>query len=770
MRFRIAIGAIGMAWLLSCLLVRGQDARRDLLMHQAPFDVLTLDKTNDNKVYKVYPVALPGRRVPDKPRPSDKLRVKLIETDEEYEVAWFNVAKLELYEQMVLGEANKLAAEGRLDDAYQVFAFLLEYYPQTPGLAEGRQNYLYLASGAAYRQQKYDEALAILEELYALNPDFRPGENAPPLIERLGVVADRLISASVERGEFRAARSLIERLGRQYKADGEAFLKKWRDQLTALAAAKRDAAKADLEAGRFIEAHDAMAAMHMIWPEVSGGAEVAAEVARRHPLIRVGVQHPALAFDGNSLHDVAARRAGRLTQRLLVECVGLGIEGGKYTSPLIQFERSADGLSLSLQLPTSTETSVVIDLVQRLVARATPGSAEYHPAWRQVVSTVGLASTSEVRVALNRPHVLAEDLLRIPLFPSGSPQAAGGQPYSVLSHEGDDKRFVASGDYAFARPGQPAEIVERYIADPQRAMRALKQGELDVLDRVFPGDIASLRADDSLVVAPYGGPTTHVLAVRSRHPYLLNPAFRRALVYGANRELLLSQGLLRGTTLPGYRVVSAPFPAPSPGLELPAYGYDPQIEPRPYDPRLAMGLVLVAQGELKGAYEKQQQQAPALAPLVLGHPADETSRIACRGLVRDWKRIGVECKLVEFSPGVFDDADGKCDLVYLQLGTWEPLVDAARLLGPGGLAEADNPAIQLVLRQLAASTNWQQVRERMVALHRLVHEDATVLPLWQTIDHYAYRRALGGLSDGRLTLYQDVEQWRSVAQLARSEP
>src|SRR5262245_7892070 len=97
--FRVADVRIWIMLLLPCLVGQGQDAGRELLMHQPPFDVLTLDKTNDNKVYKVYPVPLPGRRVPERPRSSDKLRVKLMETDEEYEVAWLNIAKLELYEQ-----------------------------------------------------------------------------------------------------------------------------------------------------------------------------------------------------------------------------------------------------------------------------------------------------------------------------------------------------------------------------------------------------------------------------------------------------------------------------------------------------------------------------------------------------------------------------------------------------------------------------------------------------------------------------------------------
>jgi ABC-type transport system substrate-binding protein len=251
---------------------------------------------------------------------------------------------------------------------------------------------------------------------------------------------------------------------------------------------------------------------------------------------------------------------------------------------------------------------------------------------------------------------------------------------------------------------------------------------------------------------------------------LTNATFRRSLIYGVNRELLLNQGLLRGATLPGFRVVSAPFPAPVTGLELPIYGYDEQIQPREFDPRLGMALVSLAEGELKAAFEKQRKTAPKLTPLTLGHPADEMSRVACRGLVKDWKRIGVECKLLEFSPGVFDDVDHKCDLAYLQLAAWEPIVDARRLFGHGGLTPTDDEHILLALRQLDLARNWQEARQRLIVLHRLLFADSTLLPLWQTVDHFAYRRSLQGLSPRRISLYQDVEQWQLRTSLAGSEP
>lgn len=739
-------------------------------MDQAPYDVLTLDRANDSKVLKIAPVRLPNRRVPENPKRTDKLRIKLLEDELEYDVAWANIAKLELYEQLVVAEVNKFTNEGKLDDAYEELTFLLTYYPQAQGLAEARQNYLYVSSAAAFRQQKFDEALAILEELIAQNPNYRTGDNAAPLTQRLGDIADRLINAQVQKREYAAARSLLTRLSKQYKADDEPFAKKWRTQLEELATRYRDEAKQHLEAGRFVEAQDAASLLQIIWPQLSGAAEVSAEVARRHPLVRVGVEHPATNLTGNPLIDVAARRSGRLVGRMFVERTTIGTEGGRYESPIAQLAKSDDSLALTFRLSASEGSTTAYDLARRLLARATTGSDEYNTAWSRLVSSVEMPAANEVQANFRSSFVLPEALLAMPLSPPGSADTPLDQPYTILSQTDGVSRYARNERYRFVQTSQPAEIVERPFTDPLRALLALKRGEIDVLDRVFPGDVAGLKSDDTIVVAPYAGPTTHTLAIRSDHPFLSSSTFRRALLYGSNRELLLTQGLLRGAPLPGCRVVSGVFPAPVTGMELPIYGYDAKIEPRPYDPRLGMALVALAEGELKSKFEKQQKQAPKLTPLTLGHPADEISRIACRGLVKDWKRIGIDCKLLEFPAGTFDDANKKCDLVYLQLQAWEPVVDADRLFGSSGLSPTTNEHIQLALRNLQASRNWQQVRERLLVLHRLVHEDVTMLPLWQVFDNFAYRRTLDGPKPARLQLYQDIERWQVRPQLAKGQP
>ncbi|MEX2174777.1 MAG: ABC transporter substrate-binding protein [Pirellulaceae bacterium] len=744
-------------------------AQEGRIIDREPFDRITLNEVNESKVLLVKPVNLPNRRVPAEPKGNDKIRVHVLEDPQEYELAWQHIDKFELYEQMVLVETNRLAAEGKLDEAFEYFTFLFERYPQTEGLAEAQQTYLYLSAGAAFKQQKYDEALAIAEELLAQNATYTAGESGPPLLTVLGNIADKLIAAYVEKEDYRAARILLARLSADYKAQGEPFAVRWRTELARRAAVFRDRAQAHMEAGRFVEAYDAGAAMRTIWPEVEGGAELTAEVARRHPLVVVGVEHPALQFDARSLQNPAARRAGRLVERGLLEFTGAGPEGGEYVCPLGSVEQSVDGLELTFNLRGGAGLTGY-DLSQLLLGWARPGDPDFQPAWARTLASVQVTNVNRVTANLKAPHVLPPALLQGSYAANpeiGNPGMRGNGPFYVLSRTPELTRYNANESVQPRRAGQLAEVSERLYTDPQRALIGLQRGEINVLERVFPGDVATVRADPDLAAQPLAMPTTHLLIVRDRHPYLTNRTFRRALVYGSNRDQILHQALLRGRTLPGYQLISAPFPAPTGSGSSQGYAYDQQIAPRPYEPRLALTLRMVAQNEVKSAFEKLEQKPPALEPIVLGHPADEVSRIACRALAKQWGLIGVKCKLVEFPLGQFDDPKNECDLIYVQAAMLEPVVDAGRLLGPEGIAPAGNAFIQLTLRQIERATNWQQARERFRQLHRLLHEDVTVIPLWQTFDYYAYRKSLGGLSAARVTLYDNVEAWQVSPQLAQ---
>ncbi len=100
---------------------------------------------------------------------------------------------------------------------------------------------------------------------------------------------------------------------------------------------------------------------------------------------------------------------------------------------------------------------------------------------------------------------------------------------------------------------------------------------------------------------------------------------------------------------------------------------------------------------------------------------------------------------------------------------WEPVIDARRLLAPQGIAALGNEYVGMGLRRLDTAKNWREARERLHELHRIVHEQVAVIPLWQTVNYLVYNRRLSGVGPRPLTLYQNVEQWQVTTPKASGE-
>jgi ABC-type oligopeptide transport system substrate-binding subunit len=70
--------------------------------------------------------------------------------------------------------------------------------------------------------------------------------------------------------------------------------------------------------------------------------------------------------------------------------------------------------------------------------------------------------------------------------------------------------------------------------------------------------------------------------------------------------------------------------------------------------------------------------------------------------------------------------------------------------------------MQAALDNLDTATNWKDVRSRLAELHQLSDHELPIIPLWQTVNYFAYRASTQGLGDAPMTLYQNISEW-SVA-------
>ncbi|MBN2295904.1 MAG: hypothetical protein JXM70_25965 [Pirellulales bacterium] len=789
------------------------------LYEQEPYDLITLSATHKSKVLKVEPLDFPNRRVPEKMRPSRELKIRLWEDPETlYEVRWGAIAKIDLFEQLILKKAIELMNEGKSDEAFDYFTYLKTNDPTLPGLDAALQDFLYKEAIKKHSNQQYRGALAMLRELYHLNPQH------PKVAMALGVATNKLIEQYVAKKDYASARTLVDSLARNFPE--HAIVLKWTGRLKGEAEALLKTSREAFDAGDFREADRAGRKIMRIWPDLPGAKELIAAINNKYPRIVVGVNMPTPLdpFDGNCnalSADWATRRSGRLFNRTLTEYEGTGPEGGIYACPVGDMEVSELERSITLQLkpdirwftavvgaknsfpPERAGTLTGVDVARRLLTMTDPGSPAYSPTWAGLFGSVSVTDVYNVRIDLTRANVRPSALLQTVLPPYSTGKASPERlnlcngPFSLVERQKDEAVFVANKNYFAAEKGQPREIAERVFENDREMVRALGDGRIKLIDRVNPWDLNKVRSLKGIEVRPYAVPLVHCLIPNVKKPLLSQRTFRRALIYGINRETILDH-LLGGVKLAGSGLISGPFLRGESYDDPLGYAYDTTIEPRPYEPHLAIALAGVAvdllaaakaqakkaadaektkKADKKPPEDQQPQEHPdkkdtkkntnnteikIIAKLVLAYPPNEVARVACTHIKQQLKLVGIEITLRELQPGCVELVPQDVDLLYAELPMWEPVVDARELLSENGPARGASKYMDLALRQLDLATDWRQVRSKLRQIHRIAYNDVAVIPLWQLTDHFAYSRSLQGIGERPVVLYQNVEQWHVV--------
>lgn len=769
-------------------------AAEQRLLEREPFDRITLDAENKHAVLEVAPLELPGRRLPAAPNADEKLIVRLLERPEKrYELRFGAIERVELFEQMLLAEAQRLVGEGRLEEAYEYFARLEREYPELSELAPAMEAYLYEEAKAAFRASDFHRALAMLWEIHQRNPQ-RPG-----LDKALGMATEQLVQRYVAAEKFPAARALTRRLERAFPGHAVAAIwhQRWREEAAALLAQ----ARSHVAANELAEASAACRRIARLWPALPGAGELAAEVHERYPRVVVGVCHPLhgqmrekpMPIVGAGAYDAAARRVHPLLYRTIAELAGGGEQGGSYICPVGQLSVDCAAATLLLKIDpdarwqegqVSLSAGDVARCIAELAGHETSGLGR---AWGFLLAEAEVRGVFELHVRLRHPWPRPEALLRISVPPYAQLQLAGSGhpvpngPYRLVRADSAGAVFAADLRYALGSAWQgPKELVEQYVPDAETALRMLRAGELDVIERVPPHLVTQLECEAGITVGACAVPRVHCLVPNQHKSLPACQTFRRAVLYGIHRKAILNR-LLQGAEVNGCQVASGPFAAGEGTDLLGTYAADPKIAPRPYDPHLATALLRAALEEVGGRLPEGSGGASAEAPqqcrISIALPAGELARQAGSEIRRQLGLIGIDVELIEqgaepktvqsrAAAGDLVAEDSAADFCYVELAMAEPLADVWELIGPGRLVEA-GPAMQIGLRRLAEAEDWPALCRALNILHRLFHDELAVIPLWQLTDHYAARADLAGFSPQAITLYQHVGQWRPAFRYPR---
>ena len=207
------------------------------LLDRTPFDQIILNQEAGGKTLEVFTLELPQRPLTTTPA-DGSLKVKLLDRPgEEFEVAWSNIARVRVFEELLLDEARRLSAAGNFDEAYDYFARLSADYSSLAGIKDAISDYLRRNALALYQAKDHDRALALLLTLYRQNPSYAGIAGA------VETVAGEIIERYLREGNSEAARGVLDLWQNQFGDIAAAAATSWQRRFEAAAARKLDEAK-----------------------------------------------------------------------------------------------------------------------------------------------------------------------------------------------------------------------------------------------------------------------------------------------------------------------------------------------------------------------------------------------------------------------------------------------------------------------------------------------------------------------------------------------
>ena len=433
----------------------------------------------------------------------------------------------------------------------------------------------------------------------------------------------------------------------------------------------------------------------------------------------------------------------------------------------------------------------------------------------RLVRSIDVIDDRKIEVQLDREALFPESRLRVPIArsqtlafpgdnsPDNTPvdQRNWNGPYLLKRFDArnpererhfDRAYYLRNVNDSFSTNDKPGILVEQTLAADDNAIQQLLDGKIDLVEQVPPNLLSACRRhEERIALGKYVAPRLHFLLPNRNKPVTSSRTFLRGMLYGLDRDWMLRQ-LLDDNTLEG-TVVSAPIPKRTKADDPFGYAYDEKVTPRPYEPKLAVALSVTAYNQIKNRELKKEQQRReeqqtdtetatdkpkeesditaqnrdllgylALVPdeLVIACPPNDTARKACLMIQQQWRTVGIPVRIVEYRPNERIGRGTDVDFWYVEMTMLEPCIDIELLFGNNGMVTNRSAYIEMALGRVRMARNWREATEALQNLHRTIHDETTVLPLWQINAYFAHRRELTGVPTEMFRLYDQVEQWR----------
>ncbi len=728
------------------------------LLKMRPFDRVILRRTG--QAIDIMPLET---RPLSKPWPR-RLVVELANGDgREYVLDMAEVEQIKYFEDLLIEQGDRFLKRRMFENAWDFYRRVVQINPNWPGLRKRIEDFLFQEAEYLLGRQQLERALNNLRELARLNPKY------PDLQAVYGRAMDYAINLAWDRQDYRRIRQLIRTLTEGYPDHPVA--QRWTSRLSTRAQQLLDESRQAEQQNRLRDAYWRAYEAVRLWPELAGLKEHFTQIARKYPVLFVGVRDVAEDFNPWASPGTSDARVAQLLHTPLLRVADVG-EKTRFEATIAEWELGELGREIRFRLRDGLRWSdgkpiTAIDLARTIGVRIDRRLPSYDAALASNFAGMRVHGLYTFSVYLRRTVLRPEVFFLFPLVPGHQLQFAvrpgrrspdelpiGSGPYYAYAHAFQQRTNIVANPNFYIE-GRPLirEIVEREFERSRLAVDALLRGDVDFVENVHPVQVIRLREEGSVQLRRRQITALHVLSFDFRKPELRSRELRRAIAYAINRSAILEKALLNGNKYDDGWVAAGPFPRDS-------YAYEPSLRPWPFKPSTAKALVEVVRA-MRGS----------LPAFQLMYPGTDEAREAVKYIERYLEAVGLDIIPVERSAVEIERevrSGRPFDIAYRVFYIRDPVFDAATVLCPGQLITPDGQVLpncssdwlRHLLSRLSLTTNWREAIQLMRRIQLDAHDDVAVLPLWEFYEYDAYRPGVQNVPEQALWTYDGVIDWQ----------
>jgi ABC-type transport system substrate-binding protein len=680
-----------------------------------------------------------------------------------YEVLGKGIGKIEHYEDIIfgglLGELRRPEEELKLvkfDDCLEMLRILNERQPENARNVFARIRYHAMEARAAEMRQDWERGfLALMEErkLQSLVPkDARAPDYVrvlDPIEKRVGELCDSWTNFLVNLRKFGDGRRVIARLEALYP--NHPIGGKWRSAYDERVRPIVARAEQQFANGFFVEALATLDTAVDVQPDHPAMRATMEKVFAKHPRMRVAVGELPGYHSGPAGWSPADIRASELLHERLMRVKGSKEGVTEFDSRLVadldvsDLNRRAEvQIVQGLSWPDGKPVTPVD--VQRLFADArTKGGVFFHPALEFLLTNVQSQPPDIVTIEFDRPQFQAKAWLQAPFLRMGleaSPGWVGMGPFVARERRPDRITYLANLKYL--QSGRPIikQFVESKFATPEERIRAIQMGEVEMVDNVPFRNLPYTKNLPGVKAVKIATPKVNLLQFNFDRAALRNPTLRRALVYAIDRNAVLQK--VGAAEDKDVKLLTGALP-------IGAFGYNSQTQPWTYEPFLSKVLTAAVAKELK-----------ALPPFTFAHQGNESTRLACEEIARQWRAAGFQINLIEIDERSPDPRDA--DIRYQTLTVSDPIFDLITVVTRDNPSLVTNagPRLRQYLIDLLQTPNVTVAATLLPEIHQALRDEVALIPLWQWSETCLVSDAVSSMPNPLLRTYQNVADWKVV--------